>query len=237
MAGNDHIDTAPKDTIGDDGDLRQMRDALRAGKTVTLAYDGKVYISADAATPMTEAHENFIESKLGHVIELARQGYGVTVHPEGEISADRADHLSKVMYDPDPALSEQQRGLLELGVSQGAQVRVHSDGRVEYFLAKDAVAPSPDQAAELRAWVKTEIDSGRLATAMQGGETMSVNPNGSVDYIQTAPGPDPVQFPEEGGSAQGPAPVAAMSADDMDAEAKSLELGAGAARINAQDDY
>ncbi len=141
MAGNDHIDTAPKDTIGDDGDLRQMRDALRAGKTVTLAYDGKVYISPEAKAPMTEAHENFIESKLGHVIELARQGYGVTVHPDGEISADRADHLSKVMYDPDPALSEQQRGLLELGVSQGAQVRVHSDGRVEYFLAKDAVAP------------------------------------------------------------------------------------------------
>ena len=233
MAGNDHIDTAPKDTIGDDGDLRQMRDALRAGKTVTLAYDGKVYISPEAKAPMTEAHENFIESKLGHVIELARQGYGVTVHPDGEISADRADHLSKVMYDPDPALSEQQRGLLELGVSQGAQVRVHSDGRVEYFLAKDAVAPRGDQAAELRAWVKAEIDSGRLGTAMQNGETMSINPNGSVDYVHTAPGPDPVQFPDGGIPTQAPA----MSADEMDAEAKSLELGAGAARINATEDY
>jgi hypothetical protein len=233
MAGNDHIDTAPKDTIGDDGDLRQMRDALRAGKTVTLAYDGKVYISPEAKAPMTGAHENFIESKLGHVIELARQGYGVTVHPDGEISADRADHLSKVMYDPDPALSEQQRGLIERGVSEGAQVRVHSDGRVEYFLARDAVAPSADQAAELRAWVKAEIDSGRLGTAMQNGETMSLNPNGSVDYIHTAPGPDPVQFPDGGVPAQTPT----MSAEDMDAEAKALELGAGAARINAQDDY
>src|SRR5262245_59529932 len=174
MAGNDHIATAPKDLIGDVDDLRRMRDALRAGKSVTLAYDGQVYVSGEAKTPMSAVQEQFIESKLGHVIELARQGYGVSVHPDGEIFADRADHLSKVMYDPDPALSEQQRGLLELGVTQGAQVRVHSDGRVEYFLARDAVAPRPEQAAELKAWLKSEIDSGRLSTAIQNGETMSV---------------------------------------------------------------
>jgi hypothetical protein len=149
MAGNEHIPTAPKDVIGDDGDLRQMRDALRAGRRVTLAYDGKVYVSSDATTPMSEANENFIESKLGHVIELARQGYGVSVAPDGTISADRADHLSKVLYDPDPALSEQQRLLIQRGVTEGAMVRVHSDGRVEYFLAKDAVPPNPEQAVRL----------------------------------------------------------------------------------------
>jgi hypothetical protein len=230
MAGNDHISTAPKDTIGDDGDLREMREALRAGKTVTLAYDGKVYVSPDAKAPMTEAHESFIESKLGHVIELARQGYGVTVRSNGEIFADRADHLSKVMYDPDPALSEQQRGLIQLGVREGAQVRVHSDGRVEYFLAKDAKPPPADEAAKLQTWVDDEIASGRMGVALQKGETMSLNPDGSVAYIHTAPGPDPVLFPEDVG--QGPA-----TADEMDAEAKSLELGAGAGRILETREY
>ncbi|MBK9972112.1 MAG: hypothetical protein IPP16_15805 [Acidimicrobiaceae bacterium] len=50
MAGNDHIPTAPTDVIGDDGDLRRMRDALRAGKNVTLAPDGAVYISPTRPT-------------------------------------------------------------------------------------------------------------------------------------------------------------------------------------------
>jgi hypothetical protein len=235
MAGNDHIPTAPKDVIGDDGDLRQMRDALRAGKRVTLSYDGKVYVSADATTPMSEANENFIESKLGHVIELARQGYGVSVAPDGSISADRADHLSKVLYDPDPALSEQQRLLIQRGVSEGAMVRVHSDGRVEYFLAKDAVPPPADQVTRLQAAIDEEISSGRLLTSMQNGETLSANPDGSLDYRQTAAGPDPVQFPEEGGAAAGAPPLG--TADELDAEAKSLELGAGAARIGATEDY
>ena len=235
MAGNDHIPTAPKDVIGDDGDLRQMRDALRAGKRVTLSYDGKVYVSSDATTPMSEANENFIESKLGHVIELARQGYGVTVAPDGSISADRADHLSKVLYDPDPALSEQQRLLVQRGVSEGAMVRVHSDGRVEYFLAKDAVPPPADQVTRLQAAIDTEISSGRLLSSMQNGQTLSANPDGSLDYRQTAPGPDPVQFPEEGGAAAGAPPPG--TADELDAEAKSLELGAGAARIGATEDY
>jgi hypothetical protein len=235
MAGNEHIPTAPKDVIGDDGDLRQMRDALRAGKRVTLASDGKVYVSSDATTPMSEANENFIESKLGHVIELARQGYGVTVAPDGSISADRADHLSKVLYDPDPALSEQQRLLIQRGVSEGAMVRAHSDGRVEYFLAKDAQPPNPDQATRLQAAIDTEISSGRLLTSMQNGETLSANPDGSLDYRQTAPGPDPVLFPEEGGALPAGAPLSA--ADELDAEAKSLELGAGAARIGATEDY
>ena len=89
MAGNDHIPTAPKDVIGDDGDLRQMRDALRAGKRVVLAPDGHVYVASDAdkTAPMTEAQETFIESKLGQVIEMARQGYGVSVSPDGTIAA------------------------------------------------------------------------------------------------------------------------------------------------------
>ena len=91
---------------------------------------------------MSAAHEQFIESKLGHVVVLARRGYGVSVHPDGTISADRADHLSKVMYDPDPELSEQQRLLIQRGVSEGGPVRVHSDGRVEYFLAEDSPAPT-----------------------------------------------------------------------------------------------
>jgi hypothetical protein len=238
MAGNEHIPTAPKDVIGDDGDLRQMRDALRAGKRVTLAYDGKVYVSSDATTPMSEANENFIESKLGHVIELARQGYGVSVAPDGTISADRADHLSKVLYDPDPALSEQQRLLIQRGVTEGAMVRVHSDGRVEYFLAKDAVPPNPEQAVRLQAAIDAEISSGRLLTSMQNGETLSANPDGSLDYRRTAPGPEPVQFPEEGGApAGGTTPNTLGTADELDAEAKSLELGAGAARINATEDY
>jgi hypothetical protein len=238
MAGNEHIPTAPKDVIGDDGDLRQMRDALRAGKRVTLAYDGKVYVSSDATTPMSEANENFIESKLGHVIELARQGYGVSVAPDGTISADRADHLSKVLYDPDPALSEQQRLLIQRGVSEGAMVRVHSDGRVEYFLAKDAVPPNPEQAVRLQAAIDAEISSGRVLTSMQNGETLSANPDGSLDYRRTAPGPEPVQFPEEGGATAGGAtPNTLSTADELDAEAKSLELGAGAARINATEDY
>jgi hypothetical protein len=238
MAGNEHIPTAPRDVIGDDGDLRQMRDALRAGKRVTLAYDGKVYVSSDASTPMSEANENFIESKLGHVIELARQGYGVSVAPDGTISADRADHLSKVRYDPDPALSEQQRLLIQRGVTEGAMVRVHSDGRVEYFLAKDAVPPNPEQAVRLQAAIDAEISSGRLLTSMQNGETLSANPDGSLDYRRTAPGPEPVQFPEEGGApAGGTTPNTLGTADELDAEAKSLELGAGAARINATEDY
>ena len=131
MGANDHIPTAPRDVIGDQDDLRQMRDALRAGKHVTLSYDGKVYVSQDVTAPMTPGQEQFIESKLGHVIELARSGYGVSVHPNGSISADRADHLSKVLYDPDLDLSEQQRLLIQRGISEGAQVRVHSDGRVE----------------------------------------------------------------------------------------------------------
>ncbi len=235
MAGNEHIDTAPKDVIGDDGDLRQMHDALRAGKRVTLSYDGKVYVSSDATSPMSEAQENFIESKLGHVIELARQGYGVTVAPDGSISADRADHLSKVLSDPDPALSEQQRLLIQRGVSEGAMVRVHSDGRVEYFLAKDAVPPPADQVTRLQAAIDAEISSGRLLTSMQNGETLSANPDGSLDYRRTAPGPDPVQFPEEGGVPAGAPPHSA--ADELEAEAKSLELGAGAARIGATEDY
>ena len=72
---------------------------------------------------MSEAQESFIESKLGHVIELARSGYGVGVKPDGTIVAERADHLSKVMYDPDPALSEEQRLLIREGVVEGARVR------------------------------------------------------------------------------------------------------------------
>ena len=76
MAGNDHIPTAPKDVIGDDGDLRQMRDALRAGKRVVLAPDGHVYVASDAdkTAPMTEAQETFIEAKLGRVKRLVGIG-------------------------------------------------------------------------------------------------------------------------------------------------------------------
>ena len=231
MGGNDHIPTAPREVIGDDGDLRQMRDALRAGKSVTLAYDGKVYVSPTAGPAMTPAHEQFIESKLGHVVELARSGYGVSVRPDGTISADRADHLSKVLYDPDLELSEQQRLLIQRGVSEGGQVRVHSDGRVEYFLAKDASRPDPAQVARLQQAVDAEISSGRLLEALRAGETLSANPDGSLDYVRTAPGPDPIEFPEDGGA------VATLRSADLDAEALALELGVGAARLDAAGEY
>ena len=172
-----------------------MRKALREGKHVTLASDGHVYVSRDAGTPMTEAQEAFIESKLGHVIELARSGYGVGVKPDGSIFADRADHLSKVMYDPDPQLSEQQRLLLRQGVSEGALVQIHADGRLEYFRARDAVAPPADQVTRLQAAIDDQIASGRLLTEMGKGFSLSANPDGSLDYRRVAPGPEPGALP------------------------------------------
>ena len=198
---------------------------------MTLAYDGKVYVSSTAGPAMTPAHEQFIESKMGHVVELARSGYGVSVRPDGTISADRADHLSKVMYDPDLELSEQQRLLIQRGVSEGGQVHVHSDGRVEYFLAKNSSPPDPAQVARLQQAVDEEIRSGRLLEALRAGETLSANPDGSLDYIRTGPGPDPIEFPEDGGA------TARLGADDLDAEALALELGAGAARLDAAGEY
>jgi hypothetical protein len=229
MAGNEHIPTAPHEVIGDDGDLRIMRKALREGKHVTLAPDGKVYVSSDAGTPMSETNEAFIESKLGHVIELARSGYGVGVKPDGTIFADRADHLAKVMYDPDPALSEQQRLLIRQGVAEGAHVQVHADGRVEYFRARDAVRPPAAQASRLQEAIDEQISSGRLLTEMRSGLSLSANPDGSLDYRRVDPGPEPVLFPEDR--------VILDTASEFETEAAELELGAGAARIGGLEDY
>ena len=233
MAGNDHIPTAPKDVIGDDGDLRQMRDALRAGKHVTLASDGKVYVSNEAKTPMTSDQEAFIESKLGHVIEMAREGYGVSVHPDGTISADRADHRAKAMYDMDAGFGEQERLLIQRGVQDGALVRLHTDGHVEYFLPKDAKPPSPAEAAKLQAFLDEEIASGRLADAWRNGETLAAQPDGSVVYQHVADGPAAVEFPEDVG-VDTPPPT---TADRLEEEAQGLELGAGAARRITLDEY
>ena len=225
---NPHIPTAPKDVIGDDDDLRVMRKALREGKDVTLAPDGKVYVSSTAVNPMSEAQEAFIESKLGHVVELARAGYGVGVKPDGRIFADRADHLSKVMYDPDPALSEQQQLLVRQGISDGAHVQVHADGRVEYFLARDTPKPAAAQVARLQAAFDEQISSGRLLAEMTNGMSLSANPDGSLDYRTVHPGPEPVLFPED--------PVVLDTAAEFEAEADALELGAGAARVGALED-
>ncbi len=222
---NPHIATAPREVIGDDDDLRTMRNALREGEHVTLASDGHVYVSRDAGTPMSETQEAFIESKLGHVIELARARYGVGVKPDGTIFADRADHLSKVMYDPDPALSEQQRLLVRQGISEGAHVQVHADGRVEYFLARDTPKPPAAQVARLQAAFDDQVSGGRLLSEMTNGHSLSANPDGSLDYRPVAPGPDPVLFPEDR--------VILDTIDEFEAEAAALDLGAGAARIGA----
>jgi len=234
MAGNDHIPTAPKDVIGDDGDLRQMRDALRAGKRVTLGSDGKVYVGAEAGTPMTEADETWIESKLGHVIEMARAGYGVSVSPDGAISADRADHLGKARFDNDPGFNEQDVILIKTGVQDGALVRLHTDGHVEYFLPKDAVKPTGADATRLQAAIDDEIASGRLEAAWKNGETLAARPDGSLVYQQNVdPGPAPVEFPEDIGYGHPPL----TTADQLEEEAQGLDLGAGAARILTNDDY
>lgn len=232
MAGNDHIPTAPTDVIGDDGDLRRMRDALRAGKNVTLAPDGAVYISPDATNPMTDDAETFIESKLGMVVEMARMGYGVSVHPDGSISADRADHRAKVLIDPDPALSEQQLLLIDQGIGEGALIRVHSDGRLEYFLPLDS-RQSGEQAAQMRVAVKQEIDSGRLQEEMRNGHTLSVEPDGTIGYETSGPTPTPIEFPED--VQWGHEPL--LTADQLAAEAHALEIGASAARGLARDEY
>ena len=225
---NPHIPTAPKDVIGDDDDLRIMRKALREGKDVTLASDGHVYVSSRAGTPMSEAQEAFIESKLGHVIELARAGYGVGVKPDGTIFGDRADHLAKVMYDPDPALSEQQRLLVQQGISEGAHVQVHADGRVEYFLARDTPKPAAAQVARLQKAFDEQVSSGRLLTEMKNGQSLSANPDGSLDYRPVHPGPEAVLFPEDR--------VVLDTVTEFESEAEALELGAGAARIGALED-
>ena len=233
MAGNEHIPTAPREVIGDDGDLREMRDALRAGKRVTLAHDGHVYVGAEAGTAMTEADENWIESKLGHVIEMARQGYGVSINPDGSISADRADHLAKARYDNDPGFNEQDIILIKTGVQDGALVRLHTDGHIEYFLPKDAVKPSAENAARLQAFIDEEISSGRLEQAWKNGETLAAQPDGSVVYQRVEEGPAPVQFPEDGTLAD----PKLTTADQLDEEALGLELGAGAARILTNEEY
>ncbi|WP_162941513.1 hypothetical protein [Desertimonas flava] len=233
MATPRDIPTAPRDVIGDDGDLRLMRDALRAGKRATLASDGKVYVSAEAGSPMTEEQEAWIESKLGHVIELARSGYGVTVQPDGEMSAHRADHRSIVLYDPDPNLSEQQRLLIERAISEGAQVRIHSDGRVEYTRFDDSTPPTGEVAAEMRAVLEAEIDSGRLVAALQGGQTLDLSPRGDIGYITTAPGPEPVLFPEDRKLLDS----VNATPEDFEEEALGLEVGAGAARMSAHEDF
>jgi hypothetical protein len=233
MAGNDHIPTAPKDVIGDDGDLREMRDALRAGKRVTLAHDGHVYVGTEAGTPMSDADESWIESKLGHVIEMARQGYGVSVSPDGSISADRADHLAKARYDNDPGFNEQDIILIKTGIQDGALVRLHTDGHIEYFLPKDAVKPSAADAARLQTFIDEEISSGRLEQAWKNGETLAAKPDGSVVYQRVGEGPAPVEFPEDGG----PVREVPDTADELEAEALGLELGAGAARILTNEEY
>lgn len=78
----------------------------------------------------------------------------------------------------------------------------------------------------MRAVLKAEIDSGRLVAAMSGGESLSINPDGSVGYVKTDPGPEPVLFPEDRKLLD----TVNASPDDFDAEAEALELGAGAAR-------
>ena len=99
----------------------------------------------------------------------------------GSISADRADHRAKVLIDPDPALSEQQMLLIDQGIGEGALIRVHSDGRLEYFLPLDS-RQSGEQAAQMRVAVKQEIDSGRLQEEMRNGHTLSVEPDGTIGY-------------------------------------------------------
>ena len=235
MAGNDHIPTAPKDVIGDDGDLRQMRDALRAGKRVVLAPDGHVYVAADAdkTTPMTEAQETFIEAKLGQVIEMARQGYGVSVSPDGTIAAERMDHKARVRLDMDKGFNEQERMLIQQAVSDGALVRLHPDGRVEYFQPNDAKPPTGEHARDMERVIAEEISSGRLAKAWQDGETLAVQPDGSIVYQRVAEGPPAVEFPEDVRWGHDPL----TSADQLEAEAQSLDLGVGAARLGEHQDF
>ena len=87
--------------------------------------------------------------------------------------------------------------------------------------------------ARLQEAIDAEISSGRLTQSLRDGETLSANPDGSLDYIKTAPGPDSVEFPDDGQPGQD----RLGTADELDAEAASLELGVGAARIDASEEY
>jgi len=67
---------------------------------------------------------------------------------------------------------------------------------------------------------------GRATGHRDSAESLSINPDGSVAYVKTDPGPEPVLFSEDRELLD----TVNASPDDFDAEAEAIELGAGAAR-------
>jgi hypothetical protein len=207
---------APESAIMDVWDLAEMRDALREGKTVTVASNGHVYVSHDAAAPMTPQTETFIESKLGEIKKFLLTDGGMTIEPNGKIRGDFAGHRMKYNLDPDPNIGTDDLNLIHSAIAAGANVGILPDGSVHYMLTAGAKAPDAATAKQIMDGFDAEIRSGAVAKALAEGRAVRLIGD-TVDEVPAPTLAEGFPFPEPG-QEEPPPEAAPVPAETVDVE-------------------
>jgi hypothetical protein len=191
------VPIAPPEVIMDEADLAEARDALREGRRITFASDGKVYVeNPPSSPPMSEAAETFIESKLGEVRRWVLQGGGVSISPDGSIAGSAANHRLKYAAGPDVAFDEQELVLVHSGIMSGARIGILPDGTIHYLDSMNDREPTPDEIRHMRAVFDEAVRSGAIARELAAGKAVRV----LGDRIEVVDAPAQTQgfpFPED----------------------------------------
>jgi hypothetical protein len=211
---------APEGAILDDGDLQEMRDALRVGKHVTIASDGHVYVSGQpTGKPMTPEAETFIEAKLGVVKEMVMMGGGMSIHPDGHMAGAFASQHIKVSLGPDRQLDADELNLIRSGIMSGATIAVLPDGSVQTVLKPGTPAPTGARAKEIMDFFDKEVSSGRFIKTLEDGNVVRLTGDQYEEFplpnVKTAPGMD---FPEQGGPLTPPPPAEPPKPETVDVD-------------------
>lgn len=229
-------DGAPDADILDQQDLRQIADALRAGKHVGLSSDGKVHVfdNTDGTPPIDAASETFVESKLGEVRSFLQQGFNVSINPDGRIWGHSADDKFKFQTDEVVALTDADRAEIRSFVASGADVAILPDGTLQFTQHPGEPTRTLREADAVMDFLAQETASGRLASEAAAGRGLIIsgNPFRGEDlqprYVQAPdiPGiqlPDPAPDDTTAGADGTDDPVPATSAAPPRSDAEEAQ--------------
>lgn len=228
-------DVAPDEEILDQQDLRQIADALRAGKHVGLSSDGKVHVfeNTDGTPGMDATSEAFIEDHLGEVRSFLQLGFSASIHPDGRIWGHSADDKFKFQTDEVVALTDADRAEIRTFVARGADVAITPDGTVQFTQHPGLPVRTLAEADAVMEFIAQETASGRLAQQAAEGRGLVISGNRfrgedlQPRYVDAPdiPGirlPDPVPEPDAGGGDAPTVPTAPAPARTDAEEADRL---------------
>lgn len=222
--------TAPPDVILDEDDMTEIRDALRAGHGVGLSGDGKVYTNHKLAgdhepdgSPMTGAQQAYVEGRLGDVRNLVREGWNVSIKPDGRILANPPGNShDRYFAGPDRTIDAEEMAWIDSAIRSGHMVHVYPDRSVlvvEHEVGAPAAAGTADQREGLVRQFHESLP--KLQADLDAGRQIMVSPDGSL----TTPDVEASKYLYP---ADDEVPPTLRNADALDEEAAQLRAHAEA---------